>query len=93
MYETNTQDATELVKAGGKIGKFFIRNSDVKRMCTQYDNSLFKECIILRARYIPVRGAIEYIAINQKFQNIEPFQRIPVYQVNGGKLSYVATGL
>ncbi len=92
MYETNTQDATELIKAGGRLGKFFIRNAELERMAKHFDSSLFEGCVVLRARYLPRRGVVEYVAINQKFQMLEPFQSIPVYQVINGKLSYVATG-
>ena len=93
MYETNTQDAIELVKAGGHVGKFFIRNAELERIARHFDSSLFKECVVLRARYLPRRGVVEYVVINQRFRKLEPFEKIPVYQVLNGVLSYVATGI
>ena len=92
-YFTNTADSADLVKMGGRLGKFFMKTSDLMLLCKQYNDKPFKEMIILRATFRRQRGAVEYVAIHPRFQQIEPYQKIPVYQVINGNISLVATGV
>ena len=92
-YETNTADVANLVKTGGRLGKFFVRTSDLELMAKQYNSDLFDDMVVLRARFLRRRGVVEYVAQHPRFQQIQPYQRIPVYQVISGKISFVATGI